>query len=147
MPHFPYILAGRWPRSSTSPVPPTTRKTRPSKLAEQSLPQKLISTEEKLGTRERPAGKQCSRSPSPQSTGLKPRNLPHSSTQSSVSHPHRILNPTVVREELDNSRARSFDPAHRQPPSRSAPPGLLFSAHQWQTRLADQNQARRPVPE
>ncbi|PLW40434.1 hypothetical protein PCASD_10380 [Puccinia coronata f. sp. avenae] len=64
---------------------------------------------------------QPSRSSSPQSSSSndpEPSNLsnslPHSSARSSVSQPNGILHPTVVREELYNSRARSLDPTNPQ---------------------------------
>ncbi|KAH9470389.1 hypothetical protein Pst134EA_007651 [Puccinia striiformis f. sp. tritici] len=80
-----------------------------------SLPRKP-SSREGLKTGESPVH-QPSRSPSSQSTSSsdpEPSNLsnsrPHSSARSSVSQPNGILNPTVVREELYNSRSRSLDP-------------------------------------
>ncbi|KAA1076078.1 hypothetical protein PGT21_033789 [Puccinia graminis f. sp. tritici] len=88
----------------------------------QSLPRKPVSTEE-LSTRERPSraavDQSCPSSSSSHSTSSSdpeppnlPNSRPHSSARSSVSQPNGILNPTVVREEVYNSRARSLDPGN-----------------------------------
>ncbi|KAH9444145.1 hypothetical protein KEM48_011066 [Puccinia striiformis f. sp. tritici PST-130] len=84
-----------------------------------SRPRKTSSSREGLKNGDCP-GHQPSRSSSSQSSSSsdpEPTNSsdprPHSSARSSFSQPNGILNPTVVQEELYNSRSRSLDPGQQ----------------------------------